>query len=334
MLTETVFIVAIVALVVLAVGGLAYTAFFSSVESEAQVNKRLEAVTDRQKAAGERRAAADTASRKRSIQSALKDFEARQQAKAKQVNAPTLAVRLDQSGLGWSKRTFVLVSIATGIVGLGLGLIVLGQSPLVSLGLGMILGLGLPNWFVNFMRKRRMAAFIDELPNAVDIIVRGIKSGLPLGDCIRIIAIEAREPVRSEFRQIVEAQQLGLSVGDACMKLYERAPVQEANFFGIVISIQQKAGGNLSETLGNLSRVLRERKKMKAKIKAVSQEAKASAAIIGSLPLIVGGLVSLTSPTYIKPLFTTMTGNVMLGGGALMMLCGVLVMRRMINFDI
>lgn len=334
MINDTVFALAIGLLVMLAVGGLVYTAFFSSVQSEAQVSKRLEAVSDRQKVASERRAAADTASRKRSIQSALKEFEQRQQAKVKQVNAPTLSVRLEQSGLGWSKRTFLIVSVLTAALGLGLGRVGLGQGLMVSLGLGVILGMGLPNWFIGFMRKRRMAAFIDELPNAVDIIVRGIKSGLPLGDCIRIIAIEAREPVRGEFRQIVEAQQLGIPVGDACLKLYERMPVQEANFFGIVISIQQKAGGNLSETLGNLSRVLRERKKMKAKIQAVSQEAKASAAIIGSLPVIVGGLVSLTSPSYIKPLFTTMTGNVLLGLGGLMMLVGVLVMRRMINFDI
>lgn len=334
MFSDTLVVIAIIALVILAVGGLVYAALFTSVEGEAQVAKRLEAVTDRQRVASERRVAAESASRRRNIQTALKDFEQRQQAKAKQVNAPSLATRLDQSGLGWSKRTFYIVSAMTGLFGFVIGLTALGQKPLVALGIGLILGAGLPNWFVNYARRRRMDKFVDELPNAVDIIVRGIKSGLPLGDCIRIIAMESREPVRGEFRQIVETQQLGMPIGDACMKLYDRVPVQETNFFGIVISIQQKAGGNLSETLGNLSKVLRERKKMKAKIQAVSQEAKASAAIIGSLPLVVGGLVSLTSPTYIKPLFVTMTGNVLLGIGAVMMLLGVLVMRRMINFDI
>lgn len=333
MLSDTVVILAIVVLVMLSAGGLIYAAFFTSVESEAQVTKRLEAVTDRQKLASEKRVAAETASRRRSIQSALKEFEQRQQAKTKQINKPTLSTRLEQSGLGWSKRAFFVVSALTGLAAFGLTFL-FGQGALVSGGVGLIAGLGVPNWLVGFMRKRRMAAFIDELPNAIDVVVRGIKSGLPLGDCIRIIAIEAREPVRGEFRQIVEAQQLGVTVGDACMKLYERVPVQEANFFGIVISIQQKAGGNLSEALGNLSKVLRERKKMKAKIKAVSQEAKASAAIIGSLPIIVGGLVGLTSPSYMKPLFTTMTGNILLGIGATSMLLGVLMMRRMINFDI
>ena len=134
--------------------------------------------------------------------------------------------------------------------------------------------------------------------------MRGIKAGLPLLDSLRIIAIEAPEPVKSEFRAIVETQAIGMPLGDACAKLYERMPLPEANFFGIVISIQQKAGGNLSEALGNLSRVLRDRKKMKAKIQAMSMEAKASAAIIGALPIVVMALVYLTSPDYISLLWT------------------------------
>jgi tight adherence protein B len=124
-----------------------------------------------------------------------------------------------------------------------------------------------------------------------------------------------------------------MPLGEACGKLYERTPVPEANFFGIVVSIQQKAGGNLSEALGNLSRVLRDRKKMKAKIRAMSQEAKASAGIIGSLPIAVMILVSLTSKDYITLLFTEPLGHLMLAGSAVWMTCGVLVMRKMINFD-
>ena len=134
--------------------------------------------------------------------------------------------------------------------------------------------------------------------------MRGIKAGLPLLDCLKMIANEAPEPVRGEFRAIVETQTVGLPLGDACAKLFERMPLPEANFFGIVISIQQKAGGNLSEALGNLSRVLRDRKKMKAKIKAMSMEAKASAMIIAALPITVMLLVYITSPTYIELLWT------------------------------
>jgi tight adherence protein B len=124
-----------------------------------------------------------------------------------------------------------------------------------------------------------------------------------------------------------------MPLGEACAKLYERTPVAEANFFAIVVAIQQKAGGNLAEALGNLSRVLRDRKKMKAKIQAMSQEAKASASIIGALPVAVMTLVYITSPQYISLLFTEPLGHVMLAGSAIWMLIGVLVMKKMINFD-
>jgi tight adherence protein B len=150
---------------------------------------------------------------------------------------------------------------------------------------------------------------------------------------MRILSLEAPEPLRSEFRSIMETQAIGMPIGDACGKLYERIPVPEANFFGIVIAIQQKSGGNLSEALANLSRVLRDRKKMKAKIQAMSMEAKASASIIGSLPVIVGGLVYLTSPQYIELLWTHPTGRMLLAGSAIWMGMGIMVMRKMINFD-
>jgi tight adherence protein B len=329
---DVLLIAAVVALVMLSVGAMAYAMFFSSVQNEAQVSKRLESVTDRQKVAGERRASADANVRRKNIQSAFKEFEQRQLDKAKQRSRPTLAVLLMQAGLSWSKQTFLIFSIIIG-AGAGAGAFFAGQKLLICGGIALVAALGLPRWIVGIIRKRRMNAFIDELPNSVDVIVRGIKSGLPLGDCLRIIAIEAQEPVRSEFRYIVEQQQLGITVGDACMKLYERMPLPEANFFGIVISIQQKSGGNLSEALGNLSKVLRDRKKMKAKIQAMSMEAKASASIIGALPVIVGGLVTLTSPSYMKPLVVTSTGNLLLIISGGMMLAGILVMRKMINFD-
>ena len=186
---------------------------------------------------------------------------------------------------------------------------------------------------LSYLKKRREASFLGAFPDAVDVIVRGIKAGLPLLDCMKMIAVEAPEPLKSEFRSIVETQAIGIPLGEACGKLYERMPLPEANFFGIVVSIQQKAGGNLSEALGNLSRVLRDRKKMKAKIQAMSQEAKASAAIIGALPIAVMILVYITSPDYITLLFTEPLGRVMLAGCAIWMGMGVMVMKKMINFD-
>ena len=184
-----------------------------------------------------------------------------------------------------------------------------------------------------FSRSGAKSRFLDQFPDAVDVIVRGIKAGLPLLDGLKLIAAEAQEPVRSEFRSIIETQTIGIPIGEACLKLYERVPLPEANFFGIVVSIQQRAGGNLSEALGNLSRVLRDRKKMKAKIQAMSMEAKASAEIIGALPPAVMTLVYITSPQYISVLWTEPLGRMMLVGCAFWMSMGVLVMRKMINFD-
>ena len=185
-----------------------------------------------------------------------------------------------------------------------------------ALGLAFAAGGGLPFWMLKFLKKRREAKFLQAFPDAVDTIVRGIKAGLPLLDSLRVITAEAPEPLRSEFRAIVETQTVGIPIGEACAKLYERIPLPEANFFGIVIAIQQKSGGNLSEALGNLSKVLRERKKMKAKIQAMSMEAKASAAIIGALPPAVAALVYITSPQYIELLWTHPTGRMMLAGCA------------------
>ena len=202
-----------------------------------------------------------------------------------------------------------------------------------AIPLGFAGAWGMPRWLLSFLKKRREAKFLNAFPDAVDIIVRGVKAGLPLLDCLKMITIEAPEPLRSEFRGIVETQAIGMPLGEACAKLYEHMPLPEANFFGIVVSIQQRSGGNLAEALGNLSRVLRDRKKMKAKIKAMSQEAKASAAIIAALPVAVMTLVYITSPQYISLLWTEPLGRVMLAACVVWMSMGVLVMKKMINFD-
>ena len=186
---------------------------------------------------------------------------------------------------------------------------------------------------MSYLKKRREKSFLKALPDAVDVIVRGIKAGLPLFESIKVVAADAPEPLRGEFLAIIETQAIGMPLGEACARLYDRMPVPEANFFGIVIAIQQKSGGNLSEALGNLSKVLRDRKKMAEKIQAMSMEAKASAGIIGSLPPIVMLLVYLSTPHYISLLWTHPTGQLMLVGCAIWMTIGILVMKKMINFD-
>jgi Flp pilus assembly protein TadB len=202
-----------------------------------------------------------------------------------------------------------------------------------AVGLAFAAGFGLPRWALGFLKTRREKAFLKALPDAVDVIVRGIKAGLPLFESIKVVAADAPEPLRGEFLAIIETQAIGMPLGEACGRLFERMPVPEANFFGIVIAIQQKSGGNLSEALGNLSKVLRDRKKMAEKIQAMSMEAKASAGIIGSLPPIVMLLVYLSTPDYISLLWTHPTGQLMLVGCVLWMSIGIFVMKRMINFD-
>ncbi len=202
-----------------------------------------------------------------------------------------------------------------------------------ALGMAFAAGFGLPRWSLGYLKTRREKAFLKALPDAVDVIVRGIKAGLPLFESIKVVVADAPEPLRGEFLAIIETQAIGMPLGDACVRLYERMPVPEANFFGIVIAIQQKSGGNLSEALGNLSKVLRDRKRMAEKIQAMSMEAKASAGIIGSLPPIVMLLVYLSTPDYISLLWIHPTGQLMLVGCVLWMSLGIFVMKRMINFD-
>ena len=334
MFGATATLLSIVGLAMLSAGGIAYAFLYGRIEAENIAERRLDFVQGKGRGSDpvQRNARMDAGRRRKSIQETLKELEDRQKAKAKQSKAPPLVLRMQQAGLDWSKRTFALISAACGVVAFVIAWL-LGAPLYAALALGVAGLLGFPRWLVNFLRKRRLRRFIDEFANAVDVIVRGVKAGLPLNDCIRIIANEAAEPVRSEFRVIAETQAVGLTLSEAVARLPDRVPTPEANFFAIVIAIQQRAGGNLAEALGNLSRVLRERRQMKGKINAMSMEAKASAFIIGSLPVVVMVLVWLSSPDYIMLLFTDRLGNLILGASMVWMTIGVLVMRKMINFD-
>jgi tight adherence protein B len=319
-------IVAIFFLASAAIGGVVYVFLYPMLSGERKTEQRIQSVAGTTPAARVTRG--PQKSRRDIIESTLKDFDERHK-KSKSV---PLSVRIARAGLSWSKRQFAIVSGGIGLAMFALGAFA-GAGLLVSAVLGFAGAFGAPRWLLSYLRKRRETKFLDHFPDAVDVIVRGIKAGLPLLDCIKMIVAEAPEPIKTEFRLILETQAIGLPLGEACGKLYERTPLPEANFFGIVVAIQQKSGGNLSEALGNLSKVLRDRKKMKAKIQSMSQEAKASAAIIGALPIAVMILVYLTSPNYISLLFTNSVGHIMLAGSAIWMVMGVLVMKKMINFD-
>ena len=315
------------ALVTVAIGGVAWVFVYPILSGEREAERRMASVA-RSEPVAVRSTRAVQRTRREQVEGTLKEMEQRQR-KAKRV---PLTLRISQAGLSWSKRRFIVTAAALGVVAFVVALPT-GAGLLPAAAIGFAAGCGLPLWLLSFLKKRRETRFLDGFPDAVDVIVRGIRAGLPLLDSLKVISADAPEPIRSEFRNIVETQAIGIPLGEACLKLRERMPVPEANFFGIVILIQQRAGGNLSEALANLSRVLRDRKKMKAKIKAMSMEAKASATIIGSLPIAVMTLVYITSPNYIELLWTEPMGRVMLACCGCWMFIGVMVMRKMINFD-
>ena len=311
-----------------AIGGVAWVFVYPLLSGEKQAETRRASVAKPEPVA-KRQNDRNQRSRREQVEGSLKDLEAR---RLKESKVP-LSVRLTQAGLAdWTEQRFYMVSAVLALVFFA-GAWFVGGGLLGATGLAFAAGFGLPRWGLGFLKKRREKKFLAALPDAVDVIVRGIKAGLPLFESIKVVAADAPEPLRSEFLAIIETQAIGIPLGEACQRLYERMPVPEANFFGIVVAIQQKSGGNLSEALGNLSKVLRDRKKMAEKIQAMSMEAKASAGIIGSLPPIVMFLVYLTTPGYISLLWTHPTGQLMLVGCVVWMSIGIMVMKKMINFD-
>jgi tight adherence protein B len=316
----------LVFLATVAVGGAAWVFIYPLLSGERKAESRRASVAKPEPAAKRQNDKAQR-SRREQVESSLKDLEAR-----RRENKATLTMRISQAGLDWSVQKFMVVSAVFAAAFFAAAMFA-GGGLLGATGLAFAAGFGLPRWLLSFLKKRREKAFLKALPDAVDVIVRGIKAGLPLFESLKVVAGDSPEPLRGEFNAIIETQAIGIPLGDACARLYERMPVPEANFFGIVIAIQQKSGGNLSEALGNLSKVLRDRKKMAEKIQAMSMEAKASAAIIGALPPIVMILVYLTTPDYISLLWTHPTGQLMLVGCVIWMSIGILVMKKMINFD-
>jgi tight adherence protein B len=309
-----------------ALGGLAWVFIYPLLSGEKKAEHRRASVARPEPAA--RQVEKSQRSRREQVEGSLKELEARRRKESK----IPLSSRLTQAGLGWSTQKFMIISGILAAVCFAMTM-VLGGGLIGAVGLAFAAGFGLPRWVLGFLKKRREKAFLRALPDAVDVIVRGIKAGLPLFESIKVVAADAPEPLKSEFLAIIETQAIGMPLGDACARLFDRMPVPEANFFGIVIAIQQKSGGNLSEALGNLSKVLRDRKKMAEKIQAMSMEAKASAGIIGSLPPIVMLLVYLSTPDYISLLWTHPTGQLMLVGCLVWMSMGIFVMKKMINFD-
>lgn len=316
-------------LIAAAAAGIAYALIYPILSGQAQSESRRKALNLTAQARRPARVASPQRNKRDQVAQSLKEVEQREKAKGKR----TLEEKFLQAGLKIDRKTFFLFSAISAAGFAALAFMMVGHAWSMIPG-AVVGGLGFPNWFISYRMKKRTKAFLREFPNALDVITRGLKSGLPLNDCVRMIASEAAEPVRSEFRTMIDAQGVGLSLGEAIEDLYKRIPVPETNYFGIIISIQQKSGGNLAESLSNMAKVVRERRKLQGKVQALSAEAKASAGIIAALPVSVGVLVSLTSPGYMDVLWSTQAGKFTLVGCATWMLMGVLIIRKMINFEV
>jgi tight adherence protein B len=326
--------IAFVVMVALAVGGLAVVVLFPLFSSNA-TKSRTNAIVAGKKLEGggnsfRTRFSEDNKDARRSkIQDSLNQARDGNKAKKKKIS---LSTKMQQAGLQPSPRTFWIASSISGVV-FTIGALFIG-APLYGVGAAGFVGLlGFPRWILKTLRKRRQEKFLTDFADAIDVMVRGLKSGLPLNEAMKIIATESGDPVGPEFMEVVDGQKIGISADQGMERMVERMPLPEVNFLAIVLTIQSKTGGNLSEALGNLSRVLRDRKKMKAKVISVSQEAKSSAAIIGSLPFLLVMALSALNPTYMTPMFSTSMGHMLLAGSGIWMTIGVLVMRQMINFQ-
>jgi len=326
----------VMVMVSVAVLGAAIAILYPYIFGNLAAERRVGAVTDKSKAGpGQsfaqrflREDAKDT--RRKQLQESLKQIEQDARSRKKKL---TIRAMLEQAGLNATPRSYWSISVVFGVI-VAAALWIFAFPWYVCLGAGVIALLGIPRWVLGFLRKRRQNVFLNDFADAIDVMVRGLKAGLPVSDAMKVIASEAGDPVGPEFLEVVEGQRIGITIDQGIERMYEHMPVPEVNFLSIVMAIQSKTGGNLAEALANLSKVLRDRKKMKAKIRAVSQEAKSSAFIIGALPFCIIGALSILNPGYLTPLWETRIGNIMLVGSGIWMLTGILVMRKMINFDI
>ncbi|MGD9783084.1 MAG: type II secretion system F family protein [Hyphomicrobiaceae bacterium] len=313
----------------LAIAAVVFTFLWPYLSGEKKTEKRISNVSaNRARGAGKRVATDNAASRRKAVADTLKELETRQKSREK----VTLRSRLERAGMEASPKTFYTWSAISGVITAALCFLSFPTAPLAAPIAGFVGAFGLPRWYLKHVTKRRQTKFLKEFANAIDVIVRGVKSGLPLNECLGIISRESPEPIASEMTQVVEQQRVGIPLGECLDRLMDRVPLPEVKFFAVVIAIQQQAGGNLSEALGNLSGVLRDRVKLQMKVKALSAEAKASAGVLAALPPVVGTLVFLTSPSYIALLWSTKTGQFLLLLSAFWMFCGVMVMKKMINF--
>ena len=244
-----------------------------------------------------------------------------------------LAMRLDRTGKKWTVTQYTYTSLG---IGLAIAVVVFLRSgaPLLSLGVGALVGAGLPHMVVNHFIKKRTNDFNAKFPDAIELLVRGLRSGLPVTETLAVVAQEVPGPVGIEFKGVVERIRIGRTMEESLQETADRLGIPEFNFFCITLAIQRETGGNLAETLSNLADVLRKRAQMKLKIKAMSSESKASAYIVGALPFIVFGMIWWINPSYVGGFFSDDRLIVAGLGGMVWMSIGAFIMAKMVSFEI
>ena len=244
-----------------------------------------------------------------------------------------LALRLDRTGKKWTVAQYAYASIG---LGLAIAVVVFLRSgaPLLALGVGTVIGAGLPHLVVNYLIGKRTGEFNAKFPDAIELLVRGLRSGLPVTETLSVVAQEVPGPVGLEFKGVVERIKIGRTMEDALQETADRLNIPEFNFFCITLAIQRETGGNLAETLSNLAEVLRKRAQMKLKIRAMSSESKASAYIVGSLPFIVFGMIWWINPSYVGGFFSDDRLIIAGLGGMVWMSIGAFIMAKMVSFEI
>ena len=244
-----------------------------------------------------------------------------------------LAIRLDRTGKPWTVTQYLQASIGLSLI-LALLLFLKTGALLLALFVGAAAGFGLPHVVVNFLIRKRTNGFNAKFPDAIELLVRGLRSGLPVTETLSVVATEVEGPVGQEFKGIVERIKIGRTMEESLQETAERLGIAEFNFFCITLAIQRETGGNLAETLNNLAEVLRKRSQMKLKIRAMSSESKASAYIVGALPFIVFGMIYWINPDYIGGFFYEERLIITGLGGLVWMGLGVFIMAKMVSFEI
>ncbi len=300
--------------------------------SHSTYRKRLAAVSGaanrerRQRGGGK-----DTSgARRKQIQGKIRELE---EHRKQTVRKQALKDLLVQAGSKVSVGQFYLYSALFAIVATSI-YIALGYTPWGAAPVALVSFLGIPRFVMKRKAKKRQKLFTKHFANSIDVIVRGVRSGLPVNECLRIIAREAPEPVAGEFDQLIEGIKIGQPLDEVMERGLRRIPTTEYKFFAIVLAIQQQTGSNLAETLAGLSSVLRERKKMADKVKSITSEARTTALIIGSLPFCMAAVMTLTSYEYIALLWRADMGHYMIAGGITLIAMGTFIMWRMISFEV